>query len=813
MKEESANAEINAEAKASSKKNDAAHASATAHAQTEGSASAGIAGDQQDHNGKAGLIQNVGRNRRWKTAIAKAKDAVGKLTLEERVALMTGVGWERGPLPRCVGNIAPQKKIGFEGLCLQDSPVGVRFADLVTPFPTGITTAATFSKDLAYKRGVAQGQQARAKGVSILLGPGLNFGRAPAAGRNWEYGGEDPYLIGVAGAQNIKGIQSQHVQACAKHFVLNDQETLRNTYSSNVDERSLYELYLHPFKDAVEADTATVMASYNRINETWATENPELLGNILKYRLGHNGATISDWGAQHNNVESANGYLDMAQPGQTACCDKSIGTYFWNENLVAAVNNGSVPADRVADAAERVLAGYYLLDQDQPHPKPNFDSFDPLDPSNQHVNVIKPEHVQVAREVAAAGTVLLQNKKKALPLNVKKLRKLAVIGPQAGPAINGANAFGDRGGVDGYLGMGWGSGTAEYPFLVDPLNELNQLARKTPFGLYWSLNATDYDRIPKVADERLGVDAALVFVYADSGEGYISLENGVTGDRSNLTFWNTGPELIKRTAAVNSNTIVIVQSPDANDYEDVISNPNVTAIIWSGMGGEEGGSALVDVLTGKTNPSGRLPFTIAKKRSDYSADVNYFPGLSDTPASFDQAQLPYTEKLEVGYRHFDAKNIEPRFAFGHGLSYTSFKYSGARGKWLDQKEWNSRAWSWPTPKWINEPVSIADPVCSCVYEVSFTVQNSGGRDGHEVPQVYLSFPAAAGEPPKVLRLFDRVPIPAGQSKHITWQLTRYDLSIWSTEKQRWIHPAGDYKLQIGASSRDIRLNVDFKSAA
>lgn len=728
--------------------------------------------------------------RTWKEAVEKARAYIAKFTLEERVKLVTGVGWQLGPKPRCVGDIAPNERVGFPGLCLEDSPAGVRFADLVSVFPAGITTAATFSSKLTFQRGKAMGEEFHKKGVNIQLGPGMNIVRTPASGRNWEMSSADPYLTGESAYHTIKGIQSQGVQACAKHLVGNEQEINRNTYSSNIDGRTLREIYLHPFLRSVQADVTSMMCSYNLLNNSWACQNSELMNYNVKTEMGFQGFIMSDWGAQHSGVASANSGLDMTMPGQIECCSPDNKGSFWGANLTQAVNNGSVEASRVEDMGVRILAGWYLLGQDKKYPKPNFDAFDPF--YGDHVTATTAQHSQVIREIGAAGAVLLKNKNGALPLK-KNMRKLSVVGEDAGPSRRGANEFGDRGGVDGTVGIGWGSGTADYSYFISPYEALQSRARQHNTGFSWSFDNFAPGQAMTISDQRAGVDAAIVFVHADSGEGYITVD-GNMGDRNNLTLWANGDNLIKNVSSVNSNTIVVIHAPSQIDVEQWIDNPNVTAVIHAHMAGAEAGNAIADVLYGDVNPSGRLPYTIAKQRSDYSADVQYFKS-PDT----DKSQIYYSEKLNVDYRHFDTEKIEPRFEFGFGLSYTKFEYSGLSGNWLNgssaRDDWNSREWSLPLPDWLFEDV----------YEISFEVKNTGGVDGYEVPQLYLGFPAQAGEPPKVLRKFDRYPIKSGQTKRINYRLNRYDLSIWNNTAARWSKPEGEYTLFVGASSRDIRL--------
>lgn len=267
-------------------------------------------------------------------------------------------------------------EIGWPGLCLQDSPLGVRFADNINVYPAGITTAATWSSNLTYQRGVAMAREHRLKGTNMQLGPGMNFNKFAAAGRIWEMGGSDPYLDGESAYHTVRGMQSAGIQACSKHYIGNDQEHFRNEGSVNIDARSFREIYLHAFMRAVQADTATVMASYNLLNNSWSAQNSYTLNEALYTELGFQGAVVSDWGAQHAGVASINAGLSMTMPGDELCCFTGQNSSFWGRNLTQAVNNGSVAASQLENMAVRILAAWYLVGQDDPnYPKTNFDSF------------------------------------------------------------------------------------------------------------------------------------------------------------------------------------------------------------------------------------------------------------------------------------------------------------------------------------------------------------------------------------------------------------------------------------------------------
>lgn len=733
----------------------------------------------------------------WEHPVKRARHTVQSMSIEDMVTLVTGSGYGHGP---CVGNIQAIPSIDFPGLCLQDGPAGLRGVDYVTAFPPGITVAGTFSKELMRRRGTAMAREFRQKGAHVYLGPMVNLMRAPAAGRNWEGFGADPYLNGEAAFHTVQAVQNERVQATVKHYIANQQEHFRNTGSSNLDERTEREIYLHPFMRAIQAGAVAVMPGYNYVNNSWMTQNAKLLNDRLKTELRFQGYTVSDWGAQHSGVASALAGLDMTMPGGTSCCDMNV-TSFWGPNLTQAVANGSVPHTRLEDMATRILAGYYFVRQDEGYPRPNFNFFDINDPAtNEHVDVLA-DHDEVSREISTAAIALLKNIRHTLPLH--KPKKVALIGSDAGPFPLGLHYWSDNiGWPYGALSTGWGSGSTMNSYLITAYESIQQRARKDHTAINWSFDDFDYENARKVANYS---DVAMVFVTSFSGEGYGSVPVAKPvdtaanmGDRNNLTLWNGGEKLIKEVAAVNNNTIVVVHAVGPVLMEEWIEHPNVTAVLWAHLPGSESGTAVANVLYGDYNPSGRLPYTIAKKRSDYPADVLY---NADVP----HPQINFTEGLFVDYRHFDAQKTEPRFEFGFGLSYTQFHYAALHVEFLGEygPDWNHK-WGHHTaphglPSWLFE-----DAV-----RVSFTVRNTGAKDGHEVPQVYLGFPPHSGEPPKVLRAFDRVWIPRHDTVHINHTLTYYDLSVWNETHQQWRRSPGPHDIFVGASSRDIRLRRSF----
>ncbi|KAH7921176.1 glycoside hydrolase family 3 protein [Leucogyrophana mollusca] len=724
----------------------------------------------------------------WAAAYEKAKNLLSSYTLEEKVNITTGVGWQNG---LCVGNIPANKN--FPGLCLEDSPLAVRYTDYATAFPAGIQVASTFNRALMRARGLAMGQEFKGKGVHIALGPMMNMGRIAQGGRNWEGFGADPFLTGESAYETILGLQQGGVQATAKHFINNEQEHFRTQESSNVDDRTQHEIYAHPFLRSVMAGVSSVMCSYNLVNDTYACNNDKMINDILKREYGFQGFVQSDWQATMSTLSAVAG-LDMTMPGDVTF---NSGDSYFGGNLTSFVNQGIISEARVDDMATRIVAGWYYLHQDSGYPEVSFNAFDLNDEvHNKHINV-QSDHYKLVREVGAAGTVLLKNENDALPLN--KPRNLILMGSDAGPGKAGPNEFTDQGGSDGFLAMGWGSGTGNFPYLVTPYEAISQRARLDGSSVFWDFDDFDTAQAGNMA---IGQAVALVFVNSDSGEDYIVVD-GNEGDRKNLTAWHGGDNLILAVAAQNNNTIVVVNSVGPLILEPWIEHPNITAVVWAGIAGQEGGNAIADILYGAYNPSGRLPYTIAKSPSDYGAQL-VTGGSGNEILSID-----YSEGLMIDYRHFDAANIEPRFEFGFGLSYTKFKYSDIAISpiWTSDMAQQHLITAWEdgeaspiaegssTALWLHEPA----------FKVTFNVRNAGSIAGAEIPQLYIHHPTDAGEPPSVLKGFTNVEINPGETKRVSITLSRYDLSIWDVVAQGWRKPVGEITFSVGASSRDFKL--------
>ncbi|KAF1832223.1 beta-glucosidase [Decorospora gaudefroyi] len=816
----------------------------------------------------------------WAQAYAQAKAFVSQLTLLEKVNLTTGTGWQSN---KCVGNVGSIPRLGFPALCMQDSPLGIRFADYVSAFPAGGTIAASWDRGEFYRRGYQMGQEHRAKGVDVQLGPAIGpLGRNPKGGRNWEGYSPDPYLTGVAVADTVRGIQDAGVIACTKHFIMNEQEHFRqpgqfedfgfvDALSANLDDKTLHELYLWPFADAVRAGTGAIMCAYQKVNNSQACQNSYLQNYILKGELGFQGFIMSDWDAQHSGVASSFAGLDMTMPGGT---DFNSGFSFWGPNLTVSILNGTVPQWRLDDAATRIMTAYYYVGRDKVNVPTNFDSWTRdtygnvhyyagtgYGLINEHVDV-RGDHFRSIRRMAAKSTVLLKNSG-ALPLSGTE-KWTSVFGDDAAVGKYGPNGCPDRGCNNGTLAMGWGSGTADFPYLIAPLEAIkNEVASNG--GVVQSV--TDnyaYNQIQSMASQS---SVAIVFVNADSGEGYITVD-GNMGDRNNLTLWGSGDALIQNVSALCNNTIVVIHSVGPVLVNSFYDSENITAILWAGLPGQESGNAIADILYGRRNPGGKLPFTIGSSVSEYGPDLIYEP-----TNGHGSPQDNFEEGVFIDYRAFDKKNIEPIYEFGFGLSYTTFSYSdikvvkvpagaytpttgqtmaaptlGNYSRNIEDYLFPANAtrpatfifpylnstdlgeasqdpdygveYTWPAGATDGSPQArIAaggapggnPQLWDVLFSVETTITNTGSRAGDEVVQCYLSL-GGPEDPKVVLRGFDRLSIQPGQSATFHADITRRDVSNWDTVSQNWVISEYPKTVHVGASSRNLPLEASLDTS-
>ena len=652
----------------------------------------------------------------------KNAEIIEKLNLEQKCALLSGAGTftTRG----C-------PKAGVPSITLSDGPNGVRkqagAADHLglnpsvpaTCFPTAATVACSWDPALGEEIGRAMGEEAAAQEVAVLLGPGLNTKRSPLCGRNFEYFSEDPYLSGKMAAAYVRGIQSEGIAACPKHFAVNSQELRRMASDSVLDERTLRELYLTGFEIVVkEAAPKTIMSSYNLVNGTYANENAHLLQDILRRDWGFSGAVVTDWGGSNDHALGVkNGStLEMPAPGGDAV-----------RELLAAVQSGKITEADVDARLDELLT--LVLDTSaavQKHSR----SFD------------ADAHHALARRAAAESAVLLKNDGGILPLAAGA--RVAVIGDFAEtPRYQGAGS------------------SAVNSIKVDTL--LDCLAQS---GLQCAGFAAGFDRQGR-PDAAKKAQAVALAQKADTvllclGLDEIKESEGL--DRVDMKLADNQIELLQAVEQANPNTVVVLNAGASLETPWLA---HCRALVYGALGGQAGAGAMVDVLTGKVNPGGKLAETWANAYAETPAKDN-FAGAGRT--------VQYREGLYVGYRYYQTAGVPVAFPFGYGLSYTSFAYSDLK--------------------------VTAD-------SVTLTVTNTGAHDGAEIVQVYIAKPGAEiFRPAQELKAFARVPLAAGESRTVTLPLDDKAFRYWNTRTDGWEIEGGRYEVRVGASSADIRLTAD-----
>ncbi len=807
-----------------------------------------------------------------------------QLTLSEKVALLSGQNaWRTAPIER----------LGIPSIVMTDGPHGVRtgghgtgrVVGTSTAYPTGISMASTWNRDLIERVGVALAEETRYLGCHILLGPCVNMVRSPLGGRNFETFSEDPYLAGQIGVAYVRGVQSQGVGVSVKHYAANNQEFERFRGNSVIDEQTLREIYLPAFETIVkEAEPWTVMCAYNRINGTYASEHEVLLRQILKNEWGFDGVVVSDWGAVHDIHTPIEAGLDLEMPGPAR---------YFGQSLEAAVNNWQVEQHWVDDAVRRMLG---LL----------FRTGVMTDEGLSEGSGDTPAHRALARELAEESIVLLKNDRDLLPLNTTSIRKLALIGLNANAEVSGggssrvdppywvtpleglqaklgeeieiayepgydnrvnpktvekerfthpdgttrglkAELFSnldfsgdpDLTRVDARIEAWWGAGgpatgvidaqhfsirwtgtftapeTGETQFCLSntgtariwldgalilendvgvlqssdfhkedsylaALCELEKGRAYTFRAEYVSRESNPYatidfaykpaigvegDLLTRAVELVKGCDAAIILA------GFSDTYESESYDRPDMGLPGGQEAVIRAVAAENPNTIVVlnVGAPVAMDWIDVVDS-----VLLAYYPGQEGGHALADILFGDVNPSGKLTVTYPKRLEDNPAFINY-PGWRD---------VYYGERIFVGYRYYDKKDLAPLFPFGHGLSYTTFSYRDLT-----------------LPKEVRQSDDV---------KVSLTVENSGEVPGQEVVQLYLQdVESRVMRPIKELKGFEKVILSLGAAETVTFTLTPRDLSYFDPHQAAWVAEPGEFEVLVGASSRDIRLCGSF----
>ncbi|MHA1230232.1 MAG: glycoside hydrolase family 3 C-terminal domain-containing protein [Candidatus Helarchaeota archaeon] len=658
----------------------------------------------------------------------RVDDLLSRLSLEEKFKIIVG---------KMLFFTRKINRLGIKSFKMTDGPNGVGalgtfFLKKTTYFPVAICRASTWNLDLSRQFGEALAEEARAANRHMMLAPAINIQRTPLCGRNFEYQTEDPYLNSKLTVAVVQGIQSKRIAACIKHYVANNQEKWRFNVSAEIDDRTLREIYLPAFESAVkEADAWSVMACYNKINGIHGCEHRKLLKEILMDEFGFKGFVVSDWTAtKHTSVEGCmNAGLSLEMPFRLV---------YKHKKLREALDNGLFTEETLNENIRRLLRVMFLVgmfDPPEKIPKGSLNS---------------PEHIEIAKKIASEGIVLLKNSKNLLPLDINKIKTIAVIGPNA----NKKMAFGG------------GSSMIRAKYEITPLKGIkNKCADKI-----------------KLVNSAKDADIAVVVVGLNH-KSHMDCENT---DRKSFELPKKHIEIIKKTAEINPNTIVVLVNGSPVSMDEWIND--VPAIIEAWYAGQEAGNVIADIIFGDINPSGKLPITFPRKLSDSPAHKSErtYPGIEEIITNEKGKKeiirkVFYEEGIFVGYRYFDKNNIEPLFPFGFGLSYTNFDYSNLK---IDKNIMQT-----------NDSVKI-----------TVDIKNTGDRYGAEIVQLYVQDVESSVERPiKELKGFTKLYLNPGEKKTAEFVITEQDLSYYDINSQSWKVEEGTFKILIGASSRDIKL--------
>jgi beta-glucosidase len=716
----------------------------------------------------------------------RVSDLLSRMTLEEKVSMLAGSGWMES---------MPIERLGIPAIKMADGPMGVRswagssaitnaqsnpVQVLSTAFPSGIAMAATWDVGLVHGEGHAIGQEVKALGRDMILGPTVNINRVPLWGRNFEGYGEDPYLAGKMAEVYIKGVQSEGVIPSVKHFAANNEEFERHRIDAYVSERALHEIYFPAFKTAVQEGHAwTVMSAYNLVNGVHCAEDSFLLSDVLKREFSFKGFVISDWGSTYSTAPTVNAGMDLEMPGgapmkawimrpQTQAAGNGDG-WLVPEKVLSEIKAGRITEATVNDNVSRVLrvifeSGIF----DHPHVATG-------DPDT-------PEHRAIALQGATEGIVLLKNEGSLLPLDGSRIHSIAVIGPNAAVARTG----------------GGGSSLVKSKYAVTPVDGIKEVWAKhgtTAMQNRWAQGVKmegedpDWetpehraDFIKSAAETAKDADVAVVVVGR-----YNKLESEGF-DVKTMDLPAGQDELIQAVEKANPRTIVVLNTGNPVTMTKWIDRTPALLDMW--YGGQEGGRALAAILFGDANPSGKLPVTFPKKFEDSPAAANY-PGKD--------LKVNYAEGIYVGYRYFDTKNantsnVAPQFPFGFGLSYTTFAYSNLMiGMQIESDT-------------TKGPITTGPAKLTGNWVVTADIKNTGSRAGAEVVELYIhDGHSKIDRPAHELKGFARVELKPGETKTVDFVVDRAALSYWSPEKKAWAAEPGEFEVQVGSSSRDIRL--------
>jgi beta-glucosidase len=695
----------------------------------------------------------------------RADLVIKELTLDEKISLLHGQGmpfFSKGPSESNGGagysNAIP--RLNIPAIQMADSAYGVTRGQAAgrysTALPNNLAAASAWDEKAAFEYGALIGRELRAQGYSMSLGGGVNMPREPRNGRTFEYQGEDPLLAGVLVGNFVRGVQSAHIIGDLKHYAVNDQESGRNAVNANIDKRSLRETDLRAFEIAFGiSDAGGVMCSYNRVNGDFACENQYLLTDVLKKDFHFQGFVLSDWGGTHSAVKASHAGLDQEQPDQI----------FFGAALKKAVESGEVSVDEINEHVHRILRTIFAV--------------------GLYDNPVKTEVPDVeggyklAQALAEKSIVVLKNAKSVLPL--EGVKSVAVIG---GHADKGVLSGGGSAQVDPP-----GGSAVPPPPVTNPMESWSRPAwmPSSPFKALTAalpqakVSFTEGDDLTAAAEAAKKADVAIVFGYQWESEG---------SDLPTLALAPAQNQLIEAVAAANPKTIVVLEtgSPATMPWAD-----KVAGIVEAWYPGIRGGEALANILTGKVNPSGKLAITFPRSDADLPHPTLILPPkesemnfaamggdisnlMSIMAKGMPAFQTTYDEKLEVGYKWYDAQKKAVLFPFGFGLSYTSYAYSGLKVE-------------------NGEKLSV-----------SFTVKNTGKRAGVEIAQIYASLPDTAGEPPKRLIGWARVELAAGESKVVSIPVDHDRLTVYDEATNSWKLVPGNYTVLAGASSQELTLH-------
>ncbi|HEY6491357.1 MAG: glycoside hydrolase family 3 C-terminal domain-containing protein [Terracidiphilus sp.] len=686
-----------------------------------------------------------------------------EMTLDEKIAVLHGVGMptddpvtpENAASNRGVGYDVGVPRLGIPGIDMSDAAYGVRSSGVngrySTALPADVAAAASWDPDAAFDYGALIGRELRAQGFNMTLGGGVNLTRDPRNGRTFEYLGEDPVLAGTLVAKLIEGTQSEHVIGDIKHYALNDQESGRNAVNITIGKRAARESDLLAFEIGVtQGHPAAVMCSYNRVNGDFACENQYLLNDVLKKDWKFPGFVLSDWGGTHSTEKASAAGLDNEEPG----------SFFFSDKFKAAVEAGTISTAELDDHVHRILRSMFAAGLvDNPRQRSVVDPF---------------AGFETARKIEESGIVLLKNEHGVLPLNPNRLHTIAVIGSHSdvGMISGGGSAQVDPIGGNAIMPPGKGA-THWLEEIWFPTSPLKAIQARAPRATVRYDPGTDPAAAAAAAK---GADVAIVFAYMWASEGM---------DLPSLTLPHHQDDVIAAVTAVNPHTIVVLETGNP------VTMPWVNApaaILEAWFGGSDGADAVGNVLFGTVNPSGKLPNTFPKSEADlphptltlpppesqhFTGPVNrelWAKGLPPFPVTYD-------EGVKVGYKWYEAEKKSVLFSFGFGLSYTTYSYSGLK-------------------------VAAGDKVTA-----TFTVANTGAREGSEIAEVYAMLPDAAGEPFKRLVGFTKVKLDPKEKKNVSVDIDPKYLSIFDEAKDGWTLVPGDYTILVGGSSDSLPLKA------